>query len=261
MGGEYRAGDVVDGRFVLKEQLGSGGMGTVWRAHHRHLEIDVALKQLLIPATDAAEIPEEPAARARREGRTLARLPAHPNIVSVRDLITVDGIPWLVMDLIEGRSLKETVFRDGPLTDERTAALAEQLLTALRFVHDHGVLHRDLKPGNILIDSGDTRRSAATIRVRRFTPRSMSARCSNRLRGRWPSSSKTSWRPPRPTAPRRRRPWTASTPCERRSRPSLPRPRPDPARQRTLAHPGRVRPAYRPPRRSFPPTPARTAWQ
>ncbi|GAA4604924.1 hypothetical protein GCM10023195_16920 [Actinoallomurus liliacearum] len=153
MGGDYRAGDVIDGRFVLKEQLGSGGMGRVWRAHHRHLEIDVALKQLVLPATDAAEIPEELSARARREGRTLARLPPHPGIVSVRDLITVDGLPWLVMDLIEGRSLKETVYRDGPLTEERTAALAGQLVTALRFVHDHGVLHRDLKPGNILIDA------------------------------------------------------------------------------------------------------------
>ncbi|GAA0371290.1 serine/threonine protein kinase [Actinoallomurus spadix] len=153
MGGEYRAGDVVDGRFVLEEQLGSGGMGRVWRAHHRHLEIDVALKQLLVATTGTAEVPEELVARARREGRTLARLPPHPGIVSVRDLITVDGLPWLVMELIEGRSLKETVHRDGPLTEDRTAALAEQLLTALTFVHAHGVLHRDLKPGNILIDA------------------------------------------------------------------------------------------------------------
>ncbi|MFL6052650.1 MAG: serine/threonine-protein kinase, partial [Actinoallomurus sp.] len=153
MGGEYRAGDVVDGRFVLKEQLGSGGMGTVWRAHHRHLDIEVALKQMILPADGPDGVPEELSARARREGRTLARLTPHPGIVSVRDLITVDGLPWLVMELIEGRSLKEIVWRDGPLTEERTAELAEQLLRALRFVHGHGVLHRDLKPGNILINA------------------------------------------------------------------------------------------------------------
>jgi Protein kinase domain len=153
VGGEYRAGDVIDGRFVLVEQLGSGGMGTVWRAHHRHLDIDVALKQMILPADDADGVPEELSARARREGRTLARLTPHPGIVSVRDLITVDGLPWLVMELIEGRSLKEIVWRNGPLTEERTAELAEQLLRALRFVHGHGVLHRDLKPGNILINA------------------------------------------------------------------------------------------------------------
>ncbi|GAB3959162.1 hypothetical protein GCM10029978_005640 [Actinoallomurus acanthiterrae] len=151
MGGEHRAGDVIDGRFLLKERLGTGGMGTVWRAHHQHLEIDVALKQMIIPAEGA--IPEDLLTRARREGRTLARLPPHPGIVSVRDLITVEGLPWLVMDLVEGRSLKQIVWEDGPLTEEHTADLAEQLLRALRFVHGHGVLHRDLKPGNILIDA------------------------------------------------------------------------------------------------------------
>ncbi|GAA4619699.1 hypothetical protein GCM10023196_000740 [Actinoallomurus vinaceus] len=160
MGGEYRAGDVVHGRFVLREQLGSGGMGTVWRAYHRDLDIDVALKQTILPADDSAGIREELSVRARREGRTLARLSLtpHPGIVTVHDLITVDGLPWLVMALIEGRSLKEVVWQDGPLTEERTAELAEQLLTALRFVHGHGVLHRDLKPGNILIDArGDAK--------------------------------------------------------------------------------------------------------
>ncbi|WP_433177876.1 protein kinase domain-containing protein [Actinoallomurus sp. CA-150999] len=151
MGGEHRAGDVIDGRFLLKERLGRGGMGTVWRAHHQHLEIDVALKQMIIPAEGA--IPEDLLTRARREGRTLARLPPHPGIVSVRDLITVEGLPWLVMDLVEGRSLKQIVWEDGPLTEERTADLAEQLLRALRFVHGHGVLHRDLKPANILINA------------------------------------------------------------------------------------------------------------
>jgi hypothetical protein len=151
--GEYRAGDVVDGRFVLKEQLGSGGMGTVWRAHHQHLDIDLALKQMILPADDTAGIPEELSARARREGRTLARLTPHPGIVAVRDLITVDGLPWLVMELIEGRSLKEIVWQDGPLAEERTAELAEQLLMALGFVHGQGVLHRDLKPSNILINA------------------------------------------------------------------------------------------------------------
>jgi protein kinase-like protein len=149
--GEHRAGDVIDGRFLLKERLGTGGMGTVWRAHHQHLEIDVALKQMIVPAEGA--VPEDLLTRARREGRTLARLPPHPGIVSVRDLITVEGLPWLVMDLVEGRSLKQIVWEDGPLTEEHTADLAEQLLRALRFVHGHGVLHRDLKPGNILIDA------------------------------------------------------------------------------------------------------------
>ncbi len=150
----YRAGDLIGGRYRLVESLGSGGMGAVWRAHHEQLDIDVAIKQLAMSGTVEEGERRQRVERARREGRTVARLEPHPHVVGVRDLIEEDGLPWLVMDLVPGSSLRGLVRRQGPLSVARTVAIACQLLDALRAIHQQDVLHRDIKPDNVLIKKG-----------------------------------------------------------------------------------------------------------
>ncbi|RFU42797.1 serine/threonine protein kinase [Actinomadura logoneensis] len=129
-------------------------MGTVWRARHLLLEADVAVKQLIMPdGLSEAEL-QRLLRRALREARTAARIPPHPHIVGMRDVFEQDGVPWLVMNLVEGRSLANTVRRDGPLSVERTATLGLQMAEALKIVHQHGILHRDVKPDNIILAPG-----------------------------------------------------------------------------------------------------------
>jgi serine/threonine protein kinase len=147
----HKPGDVVDGRYRLKARLGAGGMGTVWRARHETLGIDVALKQLTVPDDISEAERRERVARARREGSVLAQLKPHPHIVGVRDLIEEDEIPWLVMGLVDGRSLTHVVREDGPLGVDEAIRLGEQLTSALSAVHEQHVLHRDVKPDNVLI--------------------------------------------------------------------------------------------------------------
>lgn len=130
-------------------------MGAVWRAHHEQLEIDVAIKQLVISGAVEEGERQQRVERALREGRTVARLEPHPHVVRVRDLIEEDGLPWLVMDLVPGQSLTELVQRQGPLSVPRTVAIAGQLLDALRAIHQQDVLHRDIKPDNVLVKKGD----------------------------------------------------------------------------------------------------------
>jgi serine/threonine protein kinase len=148
----------VGGRFLLIGRQGSGGMGTVWRAHDEARGVDVAVKQLRLPdGADDAERRER-VTRFRRESRTLARLAPHPHVVNVLELIEPveeHETPWLVMDLVEGRSLARVVRDEGPLSPARTAALAEQLLDALRAVHKQGIVHRDIKPDNVLVTPWD----------------------------------------------------------------------------------------------------------
>lgn len=140
-------GDVVDGRFELLERLGSGGMGTVWRARDAVLHREVALKAVRVmhdPAT--SDIVRE---RVMREARALARL-SHPQVVTVHQIIDADPQPWIVMELVPGVSLDKRL-EAGPLTPVEAARIGGQVLDALRAAHAAGVQHRDVKPANILL--------------------------------------------------------------------------------------------------------------
>ncbi|MGD0702438.1 MAG: serine/threonine-protein kinase [Trebonia sp.] len=145
-------GRVIAGRYTLDEPIGLGGMGRVWRAHDRLLNRKVALKEVLLPAP-IAEGEATVYQRTLREARTVARL-NHPNIVTIYDVAEEDGRLWIVMELVPSGSLEERLAAHGPLTALRAARLGQQLLSALAAVHAAGVLHRDVKPNNVLLAPG-----------------------------------------------------------------------------------------------------------
>ncbi|MGW4354584.1 serine/threonine-protein kinase [Nocardia sp. NPDC004582] len=149
-----RPGWVLGGRYRLIEKLGSGGFGTVWKARDERLRVDVAVKEVLLPQAESSEQHAERVARAEREARNAARLRDHPNIVGVLDVVTDGGTPWIVMSLVSGRSLKQRLDTDGPVDVAEAATVAAALLQALRAAHEAGVVHRDVKPGNILLAAG-----------------------------------------------------------------------------------------------------------
>ena len=146
-----REGSLIGGRYRIVSRLGSGGMGVVWRATDEFLERQVALKEVRLPAGVDATDPGY--RRTLREARASARL-NHPGIVTVHDVTVEDDLPWIVMELVDGESLADLVARNGPLPAERVAEIARQLLAALGAAHDRGILHRDVKPANVLV-AGD----------------------------------------------------------------------------------------------------------
>ncbi|MGW3942861.1 protein kinase domain-containing protein [Streptomyces phaeochromogenes] len=139
------SGDMVDGRFELLAPLGSGGMGTVWRARDSVLHREVALKAVRHDAAASHSVRE----RVLREARALARI-SHPNVVMIHHIIDDDPHPWLVMELVDGVSLQERL-ADGPLAPSEAARLGRQVLAALRAAVAAGIQHRDVKPANILL--------------------------------------------------------------------------------------------------------------
>ena len=156
-------GRVVAGRYLLQHPIGRGAMGTVWRAQDSLLARDVAVKEVRLrgPAPDATDpaaaggpLTEETRVlfeRTLREARTAARL-NHPAVITVFDVIEeADGSPWIVMELIQGRSLEQVVAGDGPLLPYQAASLGARLLSALGSAHAAGILHRDVKPSNVLL--------------------------------------------------------------------------------------------------------------
>jgi serine/threonine protein kinase len=146
------AGRVIAGRYILEAPIGHGGMGRVWRAHDQLLNRKVAIKEVLLPVPmDEGEAAAYK--RTQREAQTVARL-NHPNIVSIYDVAEEDGRLWIVMELVPSGSLEERLAAHGPMTALRTARLGQQLLSALAAVHAAGVLHRDVKPNNVLIAPG-----------------------------------------------------------------------------------------------------------
>ncbi|WP_108933064.1 bifunctional serine/threonine-protein kinase/glutamate ABC transporter substrate-binding protein [Streptomyces ardesiacus] len=144
---------VIEGRYELLEPIGSGGMGEVWKAHDRRLRRFVAVKGLLDRRATTAETQKAAMQRARREAEALAKI-EHQNVVTVHDQIETADQVWIVMKLLEGRSLADQLRRDGVLGVPRAADIGLQMAQGLRAVHEASVLHRDVKPGNVLVRDG-----------------------------------------------------------------------------------------------------------
>jgi serine/threonine-protein kinase len=137
---------VVDGRYTVLERIGSGGMADVWLADDSHLQRRVALKVLHARFAQDKEFVE----RFRREAEAAAGL-QHPNVVAVFDRGEIDGTYYIAMQYLEGRTLKQVI--DAGITPEQAAGLIRQVLEGARFAHRHGVVHRDLKPQNVIVDA------------------------------------------------------------------------------------------------------------
>ncbi|WP_128818271.1 serine/threonine-protein kinase [Streptomyces sp. S063] len=141
---------VIDGRYELLERIGSGGMGEVWKAHDRRLNRFVAVKGLLDRTAVTGGTQAAAMQRARREAEAIAKI-EHPNVVTVHDQVETDHQVWIVMKLLEARSLGDLLGRDGVLAVPRAANIGLQVLQGLRAVHTASVVHRDVKPGNVLV--------------------------------------------------------------------------------------------------------------
>ncbi|WP_413757253.1 protein kinase domain-containing protein [Streptomyces sp. MMBL 11-3] len=140
----------MTGRYRLVESIGQGGMGRVWRAADETLDRQVAVKEMRIDGMDQEDARTR-RERTLREARATARID-HPNVVRVYDVVDEGERLWIVMELVDGRSLERVVAEDGPLDPRDTARIGLELVAALGQVHAGGVLHRDIKPGNVLVE-------------------------------------------------------------------------------------------------------------
>jgi serine/threonine protein kinase len=141
---------LLAGRYRVAELLGQGGMGRVWLAHDVVLDRDVAVKEFVLPADLPAGEREAFQRRTLREAQAAARL-THPNVAQVFDVFEVDGQPWIVLEHVPSRTLQQVVDAEGPLEPKRVAGIGLDVLDALRAAHRAGVLHRDVKPSNVLL--------------------------------------------------------------------------------------------------------------
>ncbi|RYJ01309.1 MAG: serine/threonine protein kinase, partial [Actinomycetales bacterium] len=138
---------MIEDRYELVSKIGRGGTGDVWLGHDHLLGRDVALKQLGL--TPGAELPDT--ARAEREARLSASV-RHPSVVAVYDVADdEDGREWLVMELVEGRSLAELIKESGPIPQHRLTPLVRDIVDGLAAAHTAGIVHRDVKPSNVLL--------------------------------------------------------------------------------------------------------------
>ncbi|MEU6193111.1 serine/threonine-protein kinase [Streptomyces sp. NPDC047061] len=143
-------GLLIAGRYRLADVIGSGGMGRVWRAHDEVLHRAVAIKELTAALYVAESDQSVLLARTRAEARAAARI-NHSAVVTVHDVLEHDGRPWIVMELVEGCSLADAVKERGRIEPREAARIGLWVLRALRAAHSAGVLHRDVKPGNVLL--------------------------------------------------------------------------------------------------------------
>lgn len=151
MVGQVDEGRLVAGRYRLLERIGRGGMGTVWRAEDELLGRQVAVKKLHPPQPHMDD--DELATlfeRTRREARAAARI-SHPNVIVVHDVVDDAGLPSIVMEYVPSVTLGELLQQRGPLPVEEAARIGRGMVAALRAAHRAGVLHRDVKPGNVLL--------------------------------------------------------------------------------------------------------------
>jgi eukaryotic-like serine/threonine-protein kinase len=148
-------GRMVAGRYLLQNTIGRGAMGTVWRARDTVLARDVAVKEVRLrgPVSAGSVMTEETRIlyqRTLREARTAARL-NHPAVVTIFDVVEADGSPWIVMELVQARSLDQVLTEDGRLDPQQAADAGLRVLGALACAHAAGILHRDVKPSNVLL--------------------------------------------------------------------------------------------------------------
>lgn len=140
----------VGGRYRLDQSIGQGGMGTVWRGHDELLNREVAVKEVRFPPELGRKEIDDLRERTMREARATARL-SHPNVITTYDVVEEDDRPWIVMELLPTRSLAEVLRDDGPLPPHRVAQIGLDVLSALETAHAQGVVHRDVKPSNVLL--------------------------------------------------------------------------------------------------------------
>lgn len=152
MGGQAQDTDrrLLADRYRLGEVLGKGGMGTVWRALDETLGRTVAVKELRFPRDIDDDEKRRLITRTLREAKATARI-RNTSAVTVFDVVEEDDRPWIVMELVEGRSLSDAIREDGPLTPKRAAEVGLAVLEVLEAAHKEGILHRDVKPSNVLI--------------------------------------------------------------------------------------------------------------
>ena len=147
-----QTGGAVAGRYHLVEVLGEGGMGKAWRAWDERMAREVVLKQLKMPLGLAPEDRDKRVARMEREGRAAGKL-KHPHIVTVYDQFhDDDGLPWLVMESVRGDSLERLLKKRGPLPETEVARIGARIADALAAAHEAGIVHRDVKPANVLLE-------------------------------------------------------------------------------------------------------------
>ncbi|WP_141726563.1 serine/threonine-protein kinase, partial [Actinacidiphila rubida] len=150
---ERTDGRLLAGRYRLGGMLGKGGMGTVWRAVDETLGRTVAVKELRFPGNVDEDEKRRLVTRTLREAKATARI-RNTGAITVFDVVKEDDRPWIVMELVEGRSLADVIREDGPLTPRRAAEVGLVLLDVLKAAHAEGILHRDVKPSNVLIADG-----------------------------------------------------------------------------------------------------------
>src|SRR4051794_31138924 len=151
MAADAAAGRVVGGRYALTDVLGRGGMGTVWLATDQLLERQVALKEVTFSVDLRDEDRRVLRERTMREARAAARL-VHPCVTTVYDVVEDGGKPWLVMERVSARSLQDILEDKGPLPPTAVARIGLDVLAALEAAHAAGIVHRDVKPANVLVD-------------------------------------------------------------------------------------------------------------
>ena len=150
-------GRKIAGRYELGEQLGEGGVGVVWRAEDTLLGRPVAIKEVELPPAVRDEQRAALRARVIREARAAARL-SHPGAVTLFDVVQDAGQDFIVMELVEAPNLDQLVAQRGPLDPRRAAAIGLRLLATLEAAHRAGIVHRDVKPSNVLVrDDGTTK--------------------------------------------------------------------------------------------------------